>query len=652
MDDAHVGVDVGLASVLVFDGGVNMDAVGRRVQGVDNHAIALFHERPAQLAGAGQLVVVRVEFLVQVGELHDLGRIGQILVGLADLFLHQGVDLGFLRQFLITGVIDLLLIGPFADHVVVDAQHGRNEVLLITDDPGVPDVGAELKTGFQVLGREGFAIPKGEHVLGAVKDHQMTVFIEKPLVIGVEPAVHQGFFRGLGVFVVAEKHRGAAGDDFALGGDLDLGAGDRVAHGVELDVAVAVDHRNAGHFRLPVDLFEIDPQGMEETEMVRPHGGPAGVGVSHPGEPQMILELLLHGDVGQLFEQLPDQRYRSLAELQIGHVVTDLGGQGEELAFDPTGVQMLDLHGAGHLFVHARRGEHHVGTDLPNILLGGLGLLGKIDRVADLKPAGNGHHLLADPGKGQVGDIIVRVVARIHGHQVLSHGEHVVVGQQRPLGQRRRSGGIKKQGHVIAMPAMDHLREEIGLRLFQLAPQVHQGVVADQAILMIVAHPLGVVPNDLFQLGTLAKDGKGLVDFFLPLAKEKLRVRMVEDVPDFVDEAILKQPDGHATGAQRGHLGPQAFGTVVADHGDLVAGFQSEPDQSQAQVFDILEVIPPGDRPPEAELLLTHGHAAFAIAPRLVVKQFLDGQFFGDGNAAGRRTMHVLHTDPLHPDRL
>jgi len=64
-----------------------------------------------------------------------------------------------------------------------------------------------------------------------------------------------------------------------------------VADGVELDVGAAVHDRYPRHLGLPVDLLQVDPQGVEKSEVVRPHGGAAGVGVAHPAHPQVVLEL-------------------------------------------------------------------------------------------------------------------------------------------------------------------------------------------------------------------------------------------------------------------------------------------------------------------------------------------------------------------------
>ena len=424
-----------LPAVFIFNGRVDVDTGIPGIQGVQNHFVAFLHKGPPEFASSGQLIVVRIELFVKIGKFTDLGGLGQILVGLADLFFHQAINLGPLGEFLVAGVVELLLIGPLSHHRVVDAHHGSNEVAFVADDPRVLDVGAEFEAGFQVLGRKGFSIAQGEDILSAVEDHQMAVVVDEALVVRVEPAVPEGFFSGFGILVVSQEDRRAASDDLAILGDLDFGARNGVAHSVKLDIAIAMHHGDAGHFGLPVNLLEINAQGMKKAEVIRSHGRTAGVGVTHPGEPQVVFEFLLHRDLGQPMQQGPGQGNGPLFEFQIGHVIADLGGQFVELALDPGGIQVFDLHRTGHLLIHARRGKHDMRADFADVLLGGFRLFGEVDCVTHLQTAGDGHHLLTDPGKRQVGDIVITVLARINGHEMLPHGEHVVVRKQSPLGQ-------------------------------------------------------------------------------------------------------------------------------------------------------------------------------------------------------------------------
>ncbi len=290
--------------------------------------------------------------------------------------------------------------------------------------------------------------------------------------------------------------------------------------------------------------------------MIRPHGRAAGVGVTDVGQPEVVLELFVDDQLGQPVEQLPVKWDRLFLELHVGHPIADPGPQLEALPLDPGGIEVLDLDGPGHPLVHPRRSKHNVGADLPDVLLGRHRVLGEIQGVAPLEPAGDRHHLLADPGKGKVRDIIVGLEAGIHRHQALAHGDHIIVGQKHPLGLGSGPGCVKQEGHVVAMAAGGDFFEQVGLFRLQLPPEVHHLVEADETVLIVIPHPLGVIPDDPLQLGTVVDDGQGLVHLFLTLAHQKPGVRMVDDVLDLFVQGVLEKPDPHCLAAEGPHLGP------------------------------------------------------------------------------------------------
>jgi len=127
---------------------------------------------------------------------------------------------------------------------------------------------------------------------------------------------------------------------------------------------------------------------------------------------------------------------------------------------------------------------------------------------------------------------------------------------------------------------------------------------------------------------------------------------MVDDVFDFFDQAVLEQPHAYPTGAQGSHFRPQAFGTVVADHGNFVSIFESKAEEAQCEVFNVLKIIVPCDGAPDSKLFLTHGHPVFAILVCLFVKKFGDRQIFCNFNFVFAFMLNgvisLLHTGPLH----
>src|SRR3989337_1059150 len=86
------------------------------------------------------------------------------------------------------------------------------------------------------------------------------------------------------------KYPGAPGEALAGLRDPDLGFGDRLAHGVEVDVPVAVDAGDAGDLGLPVDLLQVHPHRVVELEDVGPEGRTAGGGGAEPEGPERFFK--------------------------------------------------------------------------------------------------------------------------------------------------------------------------------------------------------------------------------------------------------------------------------------------------------------------------------------------------------------------------
>jgi len=224
-----------------------------------------------------------------------------------------------------------------------------------------------------------------------------------------------------------------------------------------------VDNRNTGYFRLAVYLFEINTEGVKKFEMIRSHGCTARVAVSEPRQAEVVLKLFLHGYGSDPVQKLPLQGNRFLFKPETRGLITHFGGKFVDLSLDPGGIYIFYLDLAGHPLIEPGWSEHHVGADLPDILLGCFRLLREVEGISHLKTARYGHHLLPDPGKGEIRDKIISVIARVNGHEVLTHGEHIPVGQKRTLGKGRGPGGVEEEADIIAMALIYHFFKEVRL---------------------------------------------------------------------------------------------------------------------------------------------------------------------------------------------
>jgi hypothetical protein len=222
-----------------------------------------------------------------------------------------------------------------------------------------------------------------------------------------------------------------------------------------------------------------------------------------------------------------------------------------------------------------------MGPDLANVFSGRCRLFRKIQGVSHLKATGDGHHLFPDPGEGKVGDKVVRIATGIHGHEVVSHGEHVPVAQKGAFGKGSGARGVKKEANFITVPFLDHLLKKRGFLFVQFLSQFLDLIDADEKILVVVAHALGIIPDDFFQLRAGIFNGKRLVHFFLRFTYEEFCVGVVDDVLDLLHHAVLKEPHPDAPGAHGGHFGPEPFGPVFSDHGHLVAPLEPQADHAE-----------------------------------------------------------------------
>jgi len=62
-------------------------------------------------------------------------------------------------------------------------------------------------------------------------------------------------------------------------------------------------------------------------------------------------------------------------------------------------------------------------------------------------------------------------------------------------------------------------------------------------------------------------------------------VGMVDDIGHFVQQGILKKPDGNASRGKGAHLRPESFRPVVSDHGHFVFPFKPQADQAQGDIL-------------------------------------------------------------------
>jgi len=130
----EIGADRAGPAVVVRHLRLDDGPVDVRVEGVDHRRVALRDEASPQLSGAGHLLVVRVELLVQDEELADL-RAAQVRVLLDaavhahDLGVDEVVDLGLLGEVRVARVREVPPLRPVADGGERDGAAGEPAAL-------------------------------------------------------------------------------------------------------------------------------------------------------------------------------------------------------------------------------------------------------------------------------------------------------------------------------------------------------------------------------------------------------------------------------------------------------------------------------------------------------------------------------------------
>ena len=96
-----------------------------------------------------------------------------------------------------------------------------------------------------------------------------------------------------------------------------------------------------------------------------------------------------------------------------------------------------------------------------------------------------------------------------------------------------------------------------------------------------MAHTLGIVHNYFFYVGAGGFEFQYLVGLLLIAGHDINRIRVVDDIFYFFNQAVLKEPYADSPGAKSGHFSPQPLGSVIANHGYFVPFLQTEANQTK-----------------------------------------------------------------------
>src|SRR5713101_4949919 len=222
-----------LAAILERDLHGHFDLVGAAVKGLNDIGIFVGDEAAADLAGAGHLGVVGLQFLIEQQEAANPGRPGKSRIDLGNFLRDELGDFGLAAQIHETRVGEAASLGPVPNHAEVDGDHRGDERASVAEGHGLANEWAELQLVLDELRREGRAVPKLAHVLGAVDDGELPLRIDEAGVAGLEPAICRGrLARRVVLLVVADENAWPAQVHLAFIVDADLPARRRLSNRV------------------------------------------------------------------------------------------------------------------------------------------------------------------------------------------------------------------------------------------------------------------------------------------------------------------------------------------------------------------------------------------------------------------------------------
>ncbi|MNX71346.1 hypothetical protein D3C86_1026580 [compost metagenome] len=523
------------------------------------------------------------------------------------------------------------VLGLLEEVLEVGHDQGGDEVAAVADHHGLGDEGAQGEGPLDGLRRDVLAVRHHQDLLLAIGDGQVAVVAQGAHVAGAQPAVGgDGLAGGLFVVEVAEHDVGAAGQDLAVLGDLDLDVGEGLAHRADPGAAGPVhgdDRRGLGE---AIALEHRDAEDLEEhAHLARQSGAArdaaaqaAAGALAHLREDELVGELELHGGPGT-----------GLLPLLPGHedAAAEVQGPGEQGALDQRALVDRAEHPGADLLVDARHADDEGRLDLDQV--GGDGVHGLgVSGAGALGEEGVVGDALEDVAQGQEaqGAVLGLEVDQVqHAARV---GRVVAVAEHDPLGVARGARGVDDRGDALgldgALPVGD-LVVVLGAERLALGDEVGELDDLETGALA------GFRVHDHHQAQRVGFLGgfEDLVALLDRRADHDLGAGVVEDVGQLLGREGHVDRDVDGPDALDGHVRLDPLGAVLAQEGDAIARTHAGLDQGRSERRDAAIHLAEGDVVPRPVLLVPEAHP-FPVALHGVVVD-------GDEGFQHRYLLHV-----------
>ncbi|MNU81777.1 hypothetical protein D3C71_714480 [compost metagenome] len=550
------------------------------------------------------------------------GVVGEVCVDLLDALADQLVHLGLLRQVGVARVGQVAAFGPVAHGVEIDVDHHTHLLAAVAQRDHFLDVREELELVLHILGRKHGAIVgaalDAAHVLHAVNDLEVAVRVEESCIAGVVPAIggeHLG--RGLGVLVVLLEQAGGLDEDLAVVGHLDLHTANRHAHRVGARLVVGLQADEHGGLGGAIQLLEVDADGAVEREQIRANGLACRVRHAHAAKAQVVAQRAVHQQVAQRVLDAVQGAHGFAVHEGGAHPLGHAHAGVEHGALDGACVFHADHHAGQQAFKNARRRKVVGGADFLQVDGHRAGRLGAVDHVAAGQPLGVAEDVLADPGRGQVGQHFFAAGELVELGTCAGAVQQGAVGVHHALGVARGARGEEHRRHIVGLGLGDLALEPLGVLGDVRLACFDQRVQRRQALFLVVAQAARVVKVDVRNLGALLADLQQLVHLLLVFHQAKAHFGVVEREHTFGPHGVLVQRNRNRAQGLRGQHGGVQAGAVGADHHHVFMALQPGQVQAGGHLLHQPHQVSPAVGLPDAIFFFAQGRGRGALGGML-----------------------------------
>ncbi len=257
-------------------------------------------------------------------------------------------------------------------------------------------------------------------------------------------------------------------------------------------------------------------------------------------------------------------------------------------------------------FEHARRREVIGGADVAHVDGHGVGRLGMVDGEAGDQQLRVREHVLADPGRRQIGQHVFLVGQFFQFGDGARTVDQRMVGQHHALGLAGRARGVEHGGGVLRLHRGDGGVQKAGVPGRVFVAQRFQLFIRHQHVVGVVAQAARIVEHHAPERGALFADLQHLVDLFLVLDHGDADLGVLQHVDHFLGHGVLVERHRDRAQRLRGHHGHVQARPVLADHGHVHAGLDAQGGQAIGDAPYVLGHFRPRNGLPDPQIFFAY----------------------------------------------